>query len=93
MLKPQKEKGRYTAMKVTLVDIRRPNKLFSLLDAFEGPVLCCGMDLRHNQRLQDLICGMADPEHGVPKLELTVSDAGDVSCLLRYMRDGGRAAA
>lgn len=29
-------------MKVTLVDIQRPDELFSLLDAFGGPVLCCG---------------------------------------------------
>lgn len=93
MLKSPKQKGRYTAMKVTLVDIQRPDKLFHLLDAFEGPVLCCGMDLRHDQRLQDLIRGMADSENGVSKLELTVSDAGDISRLLRYMRDGGRAAA
>lgn len=80
-------------MKITLVDIRRPSELFSLLDTFENPALCCGMDLRHDQRLREMICGMADPAHGVPKLELTVSGAGDISRLLRYMRDGGGAAA
>lgn len=80
-------------MKVTLVDIQRPDELFSLLDAFEGPVLCCGMDLRRDQRLRELIHGMADPVRGIPRLELTVLDAADASRLLRYMRDGGRAAA
>lgn len=36
---------------------------------------------------------MADPVRGIPRLELTVLDAADASRLLRYMRDGGRAAA
>lgn len=75
-------------MKVTLVDIEQPKTLFHLLDTFKGPVFCGGMDLRNNQDLKSMICGMTAPGRSIPQLELTVSEAGDVSRLLRFMRDG-----
>ena len=65
-------------MNVKLVDIQQPRKLFNLLDT-------CGMDLRHNQDIGNLICGLAVPGRGIPQLELTVSSSGDLSRLLRYM--------
>lgn len=79
-------------MKVTLVDVQQPEVLFHLLHTFEGPVSCCGMELRHNRELEQLICGMAAPGKGIPRLELVVSADRDVSALLRYMREGGTAA-
>ena len=72
-------------MNVKLVDIQQPRKLFKLLDTCEGPVLCCGMGLRHNQDIGNLICGLTVPGRGIPQLELTVSSSGDLSRLLRYM--------
>lgn len=75
-------------MKVTLVDIEHPQTLFCLLDTFEGPVFCGGMDLRNNRELKNMICGMTAPGKSIPRLELTVLGAGDVSRLLRYMCDG-----
>lgn len=80
-------------MKVTLVDIQRPEELLQLLDTFEAPVLCGGVDLRNSPVLKRLICGMAAPGQGIPQLELTVSAPGDISHLLRYMRDGESSAA
>lgn len=80
-------------MKVTLVDVQQPEALFRLLNTLEGPVFCCGLDLRRNQTLENLICGMTVPGKGIPRLELTVSETGDVSRLLRYMREGAGAAA
>ena len=80
-------------MKITLVDIQQPEELLQLLDTCEGPVLCSGVDLRHSPVLKRLICGMAAPGRGIPQLELTVSAPGDLSQLLRYMRDGENSAA
>lgn len=80
-------------MKVTLVDIQRPEELFQLLNTFEGPVVCCGADLRRNPELQALICGLAAPGRGLARLELSLSKPGDLPRILRYMREGFQAAA
>lgn len=80
-------------MKVTLVDIQSPEKLFQLLNTFEGPVVCCGVDLRGNPEFQSLICGLAVPGRGIPRLELSISKTSDLPGILRYMREGFRAAA
>ena len=80
-------------MKITLVDIQQPEALFSLLSTFEAPVSCCGADLRNDPQLKQLICGMAAPGRGIPRLELSVSGAKDCARLLRYMREGGKTAA
>lgn len=80
-------------MKITLVNIQHPEELLQLLDTCEGPVLCDGADLQHTPMLKRLICKMAAPGRGIPQLELDVSAPGDLSRLLRYMRDGERTAA
>lgn len=72
-------------MKVTLVDVQQPRKLFSLLDGFEAPVLCGGSDLRHNRDMERLLCSLTAPGKGIPQLELTVSCRSDLSRLFRYM--------
>lgn len=75
-------------MKITLVDIQKPRELFRLLDRMQGPVSCCGIDLRGNRDMEHIICGMADKSKGIPRLELMVSAPGDIAHLLRYMREG-----
>ena len=79
-------------MKITLVNVQEPKELFQVLNACAGPVSCQGVDLRNNRELEKLICGLAGPGEGIPRLELTVSAADDCYQLLRYMREGGRAA-
>lgn len=79
-------------MKVTLVDVRHPEELFQLLSTFEGPVVCCGVDLRNDPKLRSLICGLAGPGRGIPRLEFSVSGSSDLTRILRYMREGSRAA-
>lgn len=74
-------------MKITLVNILDPEALFRLLNACAGPVFCHGVDLRHNQEMESLICGMVTPGKCIPQLELRVSEAGDFYRLLRYMRE------
>lgn len=80
-------------MKVTLVDVQSPEELFQLLSTFEGPVVCCGVDLRSNPEFQSLICGLAVPGRGIPQLEFSVSETSDLTRILRYMREGFQAAA
>lgn len=80
-------------MKVTLVDVQSPEELFQLLNTFEGPAVCCGVDLRSNPEFQSLIRGLAVPGRGIPQLEFSVSKASDLTRILRYMREGFQAAA
>lgn len=80
-------------MKITLVNILNPEVLFQLLNTCAGPVSCQGIDLRQNQEMERLICGMAAPGKGIPQLELRVSEADDFYRLLRYMREDCKAAA
>ncbi len=75
-------------MKITLVDIGDPRALFRLLNACTGSVSCYGVDLRHNQKMEELICGMVAPGKGIPQLELQVCEADDFYRLVRYMREG-----
>lgn len=72
-------------MKITLVDIQQPQRLFSLLDACEGPVVCCGMDLRHNQNIKNLLCSLTVPGRGIPHLELSVAAKSDLSRFVHFM--------
>lgn len=80
-------------MKVTLVDVQSPGELFRLLNTFEGPVICCGVDLRSNPEFQSLICGLSIPGRGIPQLEFSVSNTSDLTRILRYMREGSQTAA
>ena len=80
-------------MKITLVNIQEPEALFHLLNTCTGPVSCHGVDLRHNQELEKMICGMVTPAAGIPQLELTVSQTDDFYRFLRYMREGAKIAA
>lgn len=75
-------------MKITLVNIRDPRALFRLLNTCTGPVSCYGIDLRHNQKVEELICGMAAPGKDIPQLELRVCGAEDFYRLVRYMQEG-----
>ena len=78
-------------MKVTLVDIEQPEVLFCLLDTFEKPVRCQGIDLRQNSGIARMVCGMAAHGKGIPRLELELQCPRDLSSLLRYMREGAAA--
>ena len=72
-------------MKIKLVDVQQPQRLFNLLDTCEGPVVCCGMDLRHNQNLRDLLCTLTAPGRGIPCLELNIAAKNDLSRFVRFM--------
>ena len=76
-------------MKVTLMDVRQPRTLFNLLDTCEGSVSCCGMELRNNRKLGNLLCSLTRSGQGLPQLELTLDDPRDLSRLLRYVRENG----
>ena len=76
-------------MKVTLMDVRQPRTLLNLLDTCEGSVSCCGVELRNDRKVGDLICSLTASGQGLPQLELTLGDPRDLSRFLRYVRENG----
>lgn len=77
-------------MKVTLMDVQQPRKLLDLIDTCEGSVFCCGMDLRNNRNVGDLLCGMTASGQSLPRLELELTESEDLAKLLHYAQMGGK---